>query len=294
MMKLTLRVLAGCTAAATLVACGGETDDDPLAPGGSAAAAADRYGEISLIENQFADGPFGNMTKVVFGWLDSGPTCGETRQTFGECTIVVFEEMPECDPPCPSEQICSYSADCSKVHCVAREQTVDLLDAGEISVTGAAHQPVVTCALQAATGSYSCNVDTSADWWDDDDTVNVAAAGNAFPGFELSLAAPAAISVTTTGLAAADFDGHADIVIEWESPMAADGAGIGVMHAGGQMQCLTADDGRFDIPADAIAAMGTASMWTVSVGHRNTTVSNAGVDGEITVSLGSGTTISAL
>lgn len=243
-------------------------------------------GAVSLFHQNMPP-PFG-ITNHAAVRLEHRPgglrACGDTGETFGEGGACRLIALPPCPADCEPPLYCSWTADCGG-ECLALNDYVHL-EAGVVTITGATSQPNVTCA-PGDDLEYECDLDTSGeDWWETGDALAVAAEGGGFPAFDLAVVAPAPIEPITDAWSwtPEDFDGLADLTFEWV------GAGADVFQltlengSGYRLSCSVEDDGRFDIPAAGITALGAAAVWwQFEVSRFSLAQDRRGLDGEISI-----------
>jgi hypothetical protein len=235
-------------------------------------------------------GGFMNVATAGF-WAESadGSNCGVDVQAFagGECTITSVVD-PTCDTACGEAEVCAWASDCAGGECVDPSALPEPLHAGGITIEGGSQHPSVTGAWSDDLQTYEFDV-PSGEWWDDGDTLTVSAPGGAFPGFSVEVTAPVAPTVITdTSAWTPDtFGGTSDVPVEWVAGDGSFATTIVVITDQSMLLCVTGDDGVFDIPADGIAALGSAPpVWIVSIDYTDVAVVNEGADGETLVSAG--------
>ena len=255
----------------------GDADADAAAD--ADADAGRRSGEILLMEETL---PFGTDSNVTIRLRLDPPQstmCGRVTEEFGECTVET-DAPPTCSPSCGPYESCVWIEGCTAAVCYDYMTSVS---AGDVTITGATAQPHVTCTF--GTDNYDCDDSGAAEFWDEGDTITVSAPGDVFPAFHFDLPGLAALALTTDTdtWTAATFDGTADVAVAWT------GSGSGpveilLSRAEGttRLSCETADDGAFDIPAAAIAAMPAATGdWQFQIDRHAEAAWREGEDGEV-------------
>lgn len=246
-------------------------------------------GWVDMAEAEIGGG-FLNVVSAAF-WVEpaDGEVCGLSVQSFaaGECTITTVE-TPVCDTACGDDEVCMWTADCSGGECVAMAELPGPPEVGDISITGGSLYPTVTGTFSEENQAYEFDVPPG-DWWDDGDTITVSAPGSTFPGFSVAVTAPTPPEVTTdTDAWTPDtFNGDADLPVEWVAGDNEWNTTIVVITDESMLLCVTEDDGRFDIPADGIAALGSSpQVWIVSIDYTAIAIANEGQAGETLISAG--------
>jgi hypothetical protein len=246
-------------------------------------------GVVSLMEVEAAGSVRSTVDLSFRAAVPPGGECGVTHAAFGDCEIVVVTPA-SCDPACAEGTVCAWNEACAAGQCVEPVAPAGL-SAGDVIVTGAAHQSPVTCVFDAVSAVYSCDIAGEADFWEAGDAITVAGTGAAFPYFSASVTAPAALTLVTdlASISAATMRGGADVQVTWMpggattvwlvvTASAADGART--------LTCATDDDGSFAIPAAALTALneGLAVVgWSLAVQRSVIATVAAGADGEATV-----------
>lgn len=261
-----------------LVACGAQRsrDSDEVV----------QVGAVRLAEMQVS-GEYSNSGDAVFfaRLLEPRPWCGVTEYTFGECSGIAYGAPPSCEGMCDRSGFCGWNDDCTEGVCYYPST----LDAGEITIRGATHQPLVLFATDWEMTNYSCDVE-NINWWDGGDLLRVTATGSIFPQFSTEVTAPAVLSMLTdaSGWTPATFDGSADLILEWDASEPADsieiivsGPATGLVSS---VTCVTEDDGRFDVPSEALEALGSDGRFAVTVSRVSRTVVNENQENEVDVS----------
>jgi hypothetical protein len=211
----------------------------------------------------------------------AGQECGATRARYGDCYTIDVEQ-PICDPACTGGEECFWADNCLAAEC--RDPATMLLSAGVITISGASHQPTITC--MPVDGGYDCDLDTSADLLEPGDELAISAPGDTFPAFSGTIGAPSDLVATTdtSGWTLASFTSGMDQLVEWETPAGADQVGVTVASDYVTLFCETENDGAFAIPSDGIEAIGDASSYFVSVSPLARITLDEGADGEVVMS----------
>lgn len=241
---------------------------------------ADRGGVIVLSEYQPETGVHESSASVRFFFQRHPSWCGYGLEMYGDCYVFRYN-VPTCEPDCAEEERCTWNEVCSEAACVTRPDPARYFDADDVWIHGAESQEEVICALED--GAYVCDLDESADFFGPDDILSAAAPGRSFPYFLLTVVAPFDLVVVTdtSSWTMETFDGSSDVRIDWYPASPADAIEISVSSADVSMGCLAIDDGRFDIPAAALAAIGEAEDLTVSVIRSNAGIVNESEDGQV-------------
>jgi len=241
-----------------------------------------RRGYVFLAEHPGSMPP--SSITARFGFRHANPICGATIEVFGDC--YAFTRQPlECLPPCADDERCMWNDQCTEPVCLPEYDPLDYFDPGPISIIGATHQPEVECLVEQ--DEVVCSYDPEGNLWEPLDDVLVTAPGSSFPAFSTTLFTPPPLQVSTKletmtleDLLAAD-----PFVIEWTSPGLADAVELALEGPHNVVQCLSDDDGQFEIPAEAIAFLGAdlSDSVTLSVVRSNGAIANEARDGEVKV-----------
>jgi hypothetical protein len=242
-----------------------------------------RRGLVVLSERSFDDSVESSAI-VRFGPRRHPTWCGNLLEIHGDCWLF-RSNAPACEPDCAEHQACAWNEDCTVARCVERVDPRSRYDAGDISITGATHQPLVDCLLEDE--GYACTLVSDMDFFEPGDELRVTAGGGTFPGFEAAVIAPSELEVTTdlASLAPDDLDGSRAISVEWDASEGAAAVEVSVVNseARASLGCLSADDGHFEIPAEGLSALGEAASYELSVVRSNAAVINEGGDGEVKI-----------
>ncbi len=267
----------------------GDGDSDPT-----------MVGVVSLIETMPTVGVFVNSAELSF-WnvADDDPPCGEVRREFGECVMTVTT-APTCEPLCDVGMVCVWDALCTLGQCAVEEVT-PTLDAGEVSITGAAYQSPVNCSVAADSLNYTCNLLSNVDFWNPGDPMTVTGTGAVFPYFTAELSAPLDITMVTalSDFGAASLRGDTDLQLTW-MPGGSSTMWISVTASTAgtprTLKCMTDDDGSFAIPAAGLMSLGEeaeVARWMLSIQRSSLVTVPAGMTAEATVAA-TGTPITAV
>lgn len=239
-----------------------------------------RSGFVVVTEGRSEAGDVNSSVVARFRFHRHVTWCGYNFELFGDCYLF-SANVPDCEPPCGEDQICSWNDDCSLASCVEPVDPVELFDAGPISVLGATYQDDVTCTT--VDGAYVCDLDGEADFWEAADTVVISALGATYPGFSVEVVAPSPLLVTTdvTAWTLASFDGTSPVIVEWEATAPASAVEISFSTDMVTLSCLSPDRGYFVVPADGLGELGEASEVHVSVVRSNAGIDHEGLDGEV-------------
>ena len=239
-----------------------------------------RGGVIVLTEGFSAEDAVESSATARFFFRRHPSWCGYGLEMHGDCYIF-RPNRPVCDPECAEDEVCVWNPVCTEALCTEPVDPATVFDPGDVTVTGATYQPLVTCAFSEE--GYECDVDEVSDFWEAGDVLSTAAPGGTFPSFRIEFAAPAPLVVTTdtSGWTASTFDGSADVPVAWDATDPGTAIEISLSTDTASMTCLTRDTGAFVVPAEVLEAFGGASGAEVTVIRSNAGIDNEAEDGEV-------------
>ncbi len=241
-----------------------------------------RGGVIVISERDLNDeeGGIESSASARFFFSRHPTWCGWNLELFGDCYLF-SSNTPECEPECDEEQRCEWNAGCIVASCVDPPDIEANFDAGEVMIDGAFHQDEIACFLGEE--GYTCEIVADADFFEPGDLVMASAPGRAFPSFSVEVEAPPPLEVITdiSSWTTELLEGGDDLEVVWNATEQGAAIEISISTAPATLSCLSADTGRFVIPAEGLEALEGAEPYSVAIIRSNAGIGNESRDGQI-------------